>query len=741
MLPRRVNCLKLISNNEDLGFYAFPLRNLNWNTDSLRYYAEKQAITWPTCTQASTARSTFALMWARMNRCSCIYDIRGFPKLSQIEKQTLSWLEKEVRPKLHREAKFHGKVDTPIALLDGPGLPRYANDNCLWNAFVTRQDRILPTPITMFAIDEYVLETSLYKPAEFDSYDIPNQRQNDLLRLHDQFVPEIASSQSNDSKWDCEKRLREMGTDPLTNKKEGICFAKVPSYSSFNVRIALTIFGQGMRLLNLQNEQQYTLLLSQFNLMAMQLFNSRDSSSQVIMNRFVNEECKIGDGSITSILQRSSKPLGFGSAFVQRYAFSTQSNDTTESLASRLIETLIFDEKAGLYVFDVTANGTNKAVVPILLRKEDKHFQCVAAVYRSSKGGDKVWMRLVTRSLEGVCDYGYYMCQCYNVQDKGKPATFKCTTPSKIATLTPIFPCVLNGAYDQLQCLVFIPTTVQTTVSGSNHSLGLNDSIEIISNGWTVKDYQSFQLHSHLTKRSLATMVEYAVSNFDLGATGGQNFFVSDTLIEELLSLDTFLQEEPNSSVSVNDRIPKSLVELAHKCIVYRAGSKTEGIAHLLLGYKDVNKETIWLYAYYYQYGGHHVLVFCPCSSDPTRDVMMAASVIKKYLEAINKSKIVVWKLQWKQVSTSNSNSGFHVFKEFLYHAQVMHKKGPGNEREEDYLSMFRRALENDSESFPWILTNLTKNQMEQIQTTWQTELFTATRQSMHKLFELMTYK
>ena len=86
-------------------------------------------------------------------------------------------------------------------------------------------------------------------------------------------------------------------------------------------------------------------------------------------------------------------------------------------------------------------------------------------------------------------------------------------------------------------------------------------------------------------------MVEYAVSHFDLGATGGQNFFVSDTLIEELLSLDTFLQEEPNSSVSVNDRIPKSLVELAHKCHKYRTDN--EGIAHLLLGYKDVNKETV----------------------------------------------------------------------------------------------------------------------------------------------------
>jgi hypothetical protein len=110
-----------------------------------------------------------------------------------------------------------------------------------------------------------------------------------------------------------------------------------------------------------------------------------------------------------------------------------------------------------------------------------------------------------------------------------------------IATLTSVFPCVLNASYDPLQCLVFIPTSIQTTVSGSNYSLGLNDSIESIRNGWTVKDCQSFHLRSHLTKKSLATMVEYAVSHYNLGARGGQNFFVSDTLIEELLSLDTFL--------------------------------------------------------------------------------------------------------------------------------------------------------------------------------------------------------
>ena len=80
------------------------------------WYAEKQIDTWPTCTQASAEESTFALMWAKMNRCSYIYDIRNFQKLNQIEKQMLSWLEKEVWPKLHRKAQFHGKVDIPRVL-------------------------------------------------------------------------------------------------------------------------------------------------------------------------------------------------------------------------------------------------------------------------------------------------------------------------------------------------------------------------------------------------------------------------------------------------------------------------------------------------------------------------------------------------------------------------------------------------------------------------------------------------
>ncbi len=196
ILPRRVNCLKLISNNKDLGFYAFPLRNLNWNTDSLRFYAQKQAITWPTCTQASTAGSTSALMWAGMNRCSCIYDMRHtFLKLSPIEKEMLSWLEKEVRPKLHAKATFHGKVDIPIKRNTANG---FLNGNCLWNAFISGKERILPSE-DLDDIEKHVHWYDMTKAAEFNR-SIICKVQRDCLKNMYRYLSSTDSSDEEEAK-------------------------------------------------------------------------------------------------------------------------------------------------------------------------------------------------------------------------------------------------------------------------------------------------------------------------------------------------------------------------------------------------------------------------------------------------------------------------------------------------------------------------------------------------------------
>ena len=235
-------------------------------------------------------------------------------------------------------------------------------------------------------------------------------------------------------------------------------------------------------------------------------------------------------------------------------------------------------------------------------------------------------------------------------------------------------------------------------------------------------------------------MVSDAYSSHGFGKKENQDIFVSDTLIDELVSLDSLLQEQHH-----DDAIPltDSIEEFSRICTKY----KHYGIIHLLLGYKDVRKETVWLYAYFIRQS--KTLVFLPCSNDPTRDVLMAASTIKNYLQSILSSVprdgIPVFQMQWKQVSTSSSNSGFHVFKEFLIHAFPIMKGKKDKEDENDYLSMYERDADKnfqDGRKVPnWILRNFTVRQMEQIRNTWREELFTGNRQTIPKLYELIAFK
>ena len=76
----------------------------------------------------------------------------------------LSWLEKEVRPKLHATATFLGKVDTPIKRNTANG---FLNGNCLWNAFISGKERTLPTE-DLDDIEKYVHWYDMTIAAEFD---------------------------------------------------------------------------------------------------------------------------------------------------------------------------------------------------------------------------------------------------------------------------------------------------------------------------------------------------------------------------------------------------------------------------------------------------------------------------------------------------------------------------------------------------------------------------------------------
>jgi hypothetical protein len=124
----------------------------------------------------------------------------------------------------------------------------------------------------------------------------------------------------------------------------------------------------------------------------------------------------------------------------------------------------------------------------------------------------------------------------------------------------------------------------------------------------------------------------------------------------------------------------------------------------------------------------------------------MAASTIKNYLQSILSSVprdgIPVIQMQWKEVSTSSSNSGFHVFKEFLIHAFTIMKGKKDKEDENDYLSMYEEDAEknfrNGKKIPKWMLRNFTERQ---IRNTLREELFTGNRQTIPKLYELITFK
>jgi len=70
-------------------------------------------------------------------------------------------------------------------------------------------------------------------------------------------------------------------------------------------------------------------------------------------------------------LFRSSTLFRFEGHFVQRQRVTIETDDTTEILASKLIEKLTYNVETGLYVFDVQGEVNKNAIVPILLRTED----------------------------------------------------------------------------------------------------------------------------------------------------------------------------------------------------------------------------------------------------------------------------------------------------------------------------------------------------------------------------------
>ena len=118
---------------------------------------------------------------------------------------------------------------------------------------------------------------------------------------------------------------------------------------------------------------------------------------------------------------------------------------------------------------------------------------------------------------------------------------------------------------------------------------------------------------------------------------------------------------------------------------------------------------------------------------------MKMVAAIKSYLDIVLDTKIQIKQLQWNQVSTFSSNSGFYVFKQFIINAQELTNGGG----QEHFLSRYRKLDfdPEDNKKIPsWILMNFTSKQTAQIKMTWRSLLFAEQRQSIKKLYELLKF-
>ena len=707
------------------------IKDLEWCSDPFFWYANKFNNAWLSCTKAKSNASAFSLVWARMNRCSCIYDMNeDVPKLTLIEKQILTRLSKEVRPSLYRK-NFLGKVDTPIKK-DAAG--RFITGNCLWNDFVLGKER-KETKEDLDDIDVYVSVFELTEVADKEMHIFSKELK---LALRSQFN-EVFSSTVNpsnvlnhqpvlaDSKWQLDESLRKEGFSFID--KENIHLVTLKKSSPCSAIAALSIFAHASRLVVLLNETTH---LNNWQIMAKSLF-SRDFAPPGDVNTFVASTCKEGT-SYSTIWEEASIFFKFGKEFVRVLKFTIADTHTSQDVANTLIEALTYDERTGLYVFILDPNCvlTQKCstFAPMLLQKDGKHFQCIAAVHISRTTTDRVH-RLVTKSSEGIMDNGYFQNMIFmQSSNKEKTLQLKVSKPSKITT-DKTFPFWLNKQFDQLYCLVYIPTITQKTVWGSNFSMELDNSLEKINSLFSTKDYLSLATSSHMTQIILRTMVDDAINQFRLHeftSKNPQDFVVSDTVIKELSSLFDSMHETNSLSEGC---LTTGMKELAMKCTV-----NFTGVTHLLLGYEDVNNNSVWLYAYFLK--STQSLVILSCSSDPVREVVHIASILRDYLSIVANSRITIVQLQWKKISSFQSNSGYYVFKEFIQNAREFKKTG-----HHYYFQYLRdRDLDFSSRKKPsWILMrNFTSKQMDQIQLTWQTELFKNKPQSHEKLYELLEF-
>ena len=778
-MPQEMPIDLYVQANQDLVFLEC-LKNVRWCIDHFLWYINAYPThaanfqKWPKCedayVDAKNVDSPLLLMWARKNRCSCIYNFKPVPRRSPEEKKEIDEKGSELEQRnlslderVSVRAIRNLSLDERFALTwleDNQArnwLPRfrYAFDipikfnpqrrwRCLWTTWLDDREPDTSAADRQADLDEddIVEYMDITNAVDFETNVVPKEVIESVARMLATSVR--VSNTSLDSSitiWTYENELNSIVTD------KQVIISPTFIYRH-QVTVALTVLAHAIRMEILQNDDVANCRNWLSFIHSIECKNQRQYDA---IQTHYSRLCKNNNNIIQLLMDRCpAVQLDlFSEEFIQKFEIRLTANDQRADINLK-VQRALLTAKADtrLYVCEIfESTSSSRAAdlyLPLLIRKDNICLQNVATIYE--KGSDRsLLFRLITRSRIGLCDNKYVWCEySWNSISSG---AFGIQKPVAVPENGEIFPCKLGRDHKLIAC-VYIPTKTQHIPQDCHSAMKLSESEDLVRKNWAVKDCLSIDPSSDypLTKRVLHKMAGDLMTKYSYYQSN-QHFLVSDTLVDELNSFEVNLSQSKSASVnyppsSSSSSSSSTSIQFSNELIQLKEfltqGDK-HGCVHLLISYKKSEERgcSSWVYAYFLLHTRELVIMTRRC--DNVRDIMNIGACLKRFISIALPSvpsipiaqvpSIRIAQVLWRSRTLCDRElSGYYAFKQFWKHAEIIRSSITTKKSKafsETYTSKIKDYDPDEYTKFPsWGLLEITGKQVVQLIKDIRAELF-----------------
>ena len=690
---------------------------------------------WPTCTDAyeKVAKTPLWLMWARKNRCSCIYNLQSIRNLSHNETVVLEWLVNHGRSKIQNHQHFRNHYDTQICYMTRVAIVRedavvpLSTGKCLWSTYVQSSD--------IYVANEGEADDIL--DGSLKMHDITNEVSDEMMVASDRVVTAVKEA------------LRTLPPPPASNHQN----TNIPpprTIWSNKASLNAIVTAKEVRVLPLSGVRTelnvaLNILLHTSRMAILHNYGNPEWAKEVclvwsdIVNKLNCAHTKasllrltVGYSTSNDIIHLMKERAAslytdrnggkfFHANFVEEFQISISIDDTTDVIGNKLRNAIHFHYSTGLYLFriqfDFDGKPSDNIYIPLLLRKDVQCYHSAACIYTNK---DFILFKLITRSLENLNDSQFIYCTYIWNRNKQK---WSHANWQHLPEDGNVFPLRLDNY--SLYAIVITPTRSQRTAS--NFSMFLNSETEAISKDCIVKDQLSLNFNCHLGEKLLKQMAWDIMSESQCPSTE-QSFrmltasFISalNSYMESLKYLSSLLEADLPHIPTCNV-IPGPLIIDFYRTVTQGAPK----CLHLIVSYENVNGPNRWVYMYLLKTEKKLVVLTRRC--DPVREILNICASLKSFLDIILPSPISIQQILWRGGGRlCQGNSGYYAVKQLWKNAFNIHlkflrdKSGVGH-----YLHLISKLeddIDDDDEDGghgvktpSWILKEITDKQVEQL--------------------------